>query len=122
MNTFTQNRIKNTQLDSFNDTCILNIMSGSYDSYGQVIKSYSISGSIPCGYKSNMGSKTYGESEIRMKYSAIFRIDENLSFTIDDRITIIKISGSAINPIQYQIASIDPGHGIKILGCNNTEV
>lgn len=122
INSFSRSRIKNIQLNSFNDKCTVDVYSSGSNSYGEIVKTYTSGSEIACGYKYNAGAKSYGEAETRKQYSAIFRIDENTDITTNDKITIKKISGSAITPVQYLVVAIENGMGVKIIGANFEEV
>lgn len=122
MNAFTIQRIKASQLASFEDECTIDVFSSGSNTYREIIKSWVSGSAISCGYKNNLGNRAYGETEQRLKFSAIVRIDNSVTVTTSDKVTITKISGSSITPVQYKISSIQPGHGIWILGCENVEV
>lgn len=122
MNTFTANRIKNLQLDFLWDSCTIDSYSSGSNSLAEIIETWTSGSEINCGYKSNTGSKSYGETETRLKYAAIVRINDSQSVTYNDKVTVTKISGSSITPITYKISSIETGHGLKILGCEIVKV
>ena len=122
MNDFTLTRIKNTQVNSFLDTCIIRASGSSTNSYKELLYTFTDGSPISCGFKNNTASKTYGESETRLKYDSIFRIDANNTITEKDQIKLTKISGSAISAITFNVQTITLGHGIYVIGANRVEV
>jgi hypothetical protein len=120
---FELKRIKETQLSSLYDLCTIDTFSDStVDSYGSINKIWSSSSPISCGYEANPGSKTWGETTIKQNYKALFRIPDNTAIKDTDKITLTALSGSSVDPIQYQITSIERGKGLFLVGCSGLEV
>lgn len=117
-------RISRLQENSMADQCLINEYSETYDSLGDLIKTWtsgSSSGSSICGVQTNQGSKTYPHDDIVIKWDALIRLP--LSTVIDERdtITVTKQNNQTISDT-YTIINSSPSHGQKLVKCQKIQV
>jgi hypothetical protein len=122
MNARELSRLKAIQQQYLIDSCTVDVYSSGSSEYSDITESVWTSGcQISCGYQPNPGNKLYNQNAVLQSYNAVFRIPEDTTITSDDKITLTKISGCSVNPIQYQIVSIEQGHGLLIVGCKGVQ-
>lgn len=109
--------MRKVQTDHMMDTCIIQTMSRTLDSYGQMIESYTDGTAQACGLDMRPGSERKGTDSTMLEYDATLRLAITAAPDAKDRIKITHRFGEAITPLVYDIAGpIQRGpSGIRLL-------
>jgi hypothetical protein len=98
-------RMQANTIQSFQDICTIDTLSVTRNPLGEELKTYTSSSDIVCGFEMVGGDEQSKNQLIITQTKAIVKLPVTQNPTIKDRITIKKINGVSITPIQFEITS-----------------
>lgn len=115
-------RIEATAENTFFDECTVDAYSETYDSYGDILKSWIPGSGIECGFQALNGTETIRGEIVVTNLDAKIRLPIDTVISSQDRITINKRNGVVISGIQYGVENISRGVSCLLCNCTVLEV
>ncbi len=100
------NSLRKTAGETFLDSCTLDRVVTSGNSYGEIIQSWVSDSEIQCGLEMTGGIEKVSGEVIVVERDAVIRLPLNTLIDIRDRITLTKKYGITVSGIQFEIISL----------------
>lgn len=98
--------IRGTQVQSLPDTCYLQALAKTTNTYGEIVDSWADSGSaIACGLEMKSGSEKRKPDNVVITYDAILRLAITEMPTETKRVRVTKRHGESVTAIIFDIVS-----------------
>lgn len=117
--TVTPNELAQMQADwddSLNDTCQIGTRTGTADTYGEMIESYSYATAVACGFEYTGGQESEREQGTILPVDARVRFARATTITHRDRVKLTKRWGTALGMAQtFEVVGYPEAHEAGVI-------
>jgi hypothetical protein len=107
LSTTEKTRMTSTQVESFNDTCIIHSPTFTQDSLGERTATWTNSSSISCGFNPSNAVKNYKGEIISLDCDAVLRLSITETISVNHEVTV--------RSVRYKVNGITQGNSVNII-------